>query len=245
MSCCRSSMSSSPSPVSPCEYARSTHPLKAIMFSIRQALTPSSQKRRRDTSNKRNTPNEDDSYVTPSPYRQDHTTKSPPSVEQIAMGLHVSRTPHLRPLSSPQPYVHPSPKHSVRHATHSASPSTSRLTTSSSAHYPPPPSRSSLKKSSTVASSSTMSHSAIPDFSATSASSTTITSNTLTTPRSGRSLSSLKLCMPRLLSGSRSRSSASPMPMSTAYSPYETPKHAPPKKAVRFTGQVSSQDEDD
>lgn len=135
------------------------------------------------------------------------TSSPPPTIEQIAMGLHISRTPHLRPVTS---RVSPSGSDHHVHAngSHRSMPVV----------LPPPPARSSLKKSSTDSSS------AMPCLST--ASSTTVASTTPSTPHSTGSLASLKTRMSRLLPGSRS---SAPSP------PESITEVSPPKKAVRFS----------
>lgn len=164
----------------------------------------------------------------PAPYRQDTYAQAPPSIEQIAMGLHISRTPHLRPMNPPQ------------RSTHSPSLPQSRPTSASS-NQQTFPTRSSLKKSSHAPSSS-VSHSMTSDLSATSASFSTATSNTLSTPRSGRSLSSLKLRVPWLSTGFRPSPDTSSEPARSTNSLHENLKHLPRKKAVRFTGHPPCQE---
>ncbi|KAJ3798504.1 hypothetical protein GGU11DRAFT_780555 [Lentinula aff. detonsa] len=141
--------------------------------------------------------------------RQDFDA-SPPSIEQIAMGLHISRTPHLRPPPGPN---HP---FSQRHVP---------------IPLPPPPSRSAMKKPGQTTSS-------VPSLDPHSISSTTVTSSNLPpTPRSNRSLRSLTLCMSRL---SPSVRYFSPISSSTPQSPTASsgdaaPHLVSPKKAVRFS----------
>ncbi|KAM6497087.1 hypothetical protein JOM56_007560 [Amanita muscaria] len=209
------------------------HPLtEKIMSSVKRPFTSSSQKKR---SNSSTTPTSGDD-VTPSPYRQDHNSRNPPSIDQIAMGLHISRTPHLRSLGSTPNISYPQ-KHHGRSSTRSPSLPHSRPTSASSNHQTTPR-RSSLKKSSAAASSSYTSHhdSLTSDPSATSASLSTITSNTISTPRSSRSFSaSFRLRVPWLSLGP----SASPPRNS------DDSKHLPRKKAVRFTGHAPRHGQDD
>ncbi|KAJ7504524.1 hypothetical protein B0H11DRAFT_1982770 [Mycena galericulata] len=95
----------------------------------------------RRTLGKRRDPVSNPMYSTPAErvpvsFRYDATAPRP-TIEQIAMGLHLSRTPHLRsPPRYPAPASHPQP-------THKPIP------------LPPPPARSSLKKPAFVSSSST------------------------------------------------------------------------------------------
>ncbi|KIK61708.1 hypothetical protein GYMLUDRAFT_42738 [Collybiopsis luxurians FD-317 M1] len=136
-------------------------------------------------------------------------SSSPPSVEQIAMGLHISRTPHLRAPSVPQhPYSQRIP-------------------------LPPPPSRSALKKPGQASSSA-------PSLDPPSASSTTVTSSNFpSTPRSNRSLFSLKTRMSRFIPGSGLQTSSA-LSSSSPSPPFSSSRDSssdivPPKKAVRFS----------
>ncbi|KAF8906234.1 hypothetical protein CPB84DRAFT_1960045 [Gymnopilus junonius] len=151
----------------------STRPKAAarLLHSVKRTLSPSSVTRKRypeySKSAMRST-NEESRPATPlQPFRDPDPASTRPTIEQIAMGLHISRTPHLRPLSSSSyPF---SQRGSVPHSAdpyenhhhHRATPVV----------LPPPPSRPSLKKPSTSSSSSPV---ISPPFS--SASSTTVTS---------------------------------------------------------------------
>jgi hypothetical protein len=165
----------------------------------------------------------------PPSYFRNPDSSTIPTIEQIAMGLHVSRTPHLRPISR-QNYRRnsaprsPSPHHPYEVSRYVASPRV----------LPPAPSRSSLKKTSPVASTSTITPTTMPGLSTASLSSTTVTSLTSSTPGSHRSVVSLKSRMSRFLSGSRSL--PLPVPQSPTLSPTESAVTLPPrKKAVRFS----------
>ncbi|KAF8347834.1 hypothetical protein F5887DRAFT_954345 [Amanita rubescens] len=221
----------SPSPPPSSSQNKPMYPLTAaskIMSSVRRSFSPSSHKKRDNPSS--SIPTIDaNSHVMPARYRQDSNAQAPPSIEQIAMGLHISRTPHLRPMNSPQ-----------LRSTQSPSLPQSRPTSASS-NQQTFPTRSSLKKSSHGPSSS-VSHSMTSDLSATSASFSTATSNTLSTPRSGRSLSSLKLRVPWLSTGFRPSPAAASAPARSTNSLHENLKHLPRKKAVRFTGHPPCQE---
>ncbi len=158
----------------------------------------------------------------PSSFRQRDLSSSPPTIEQIAMGLHLSRTPHLRPAGGQyhSPYGRTSAQGSQQH--HHAQNETSRRT-APSVVLPPPPARSSLKKPGSTVSS------ANPGLST--ASSTTVTSNCPSTPQSNRSLTSLKLRMSRFLPGARCVSAPSSVMGSPASSPRtSTSDILPPEK---------------
>jgi hypothetical protein len=162
-------------------------------------------------------------------YRE--SSASRPTIEQIAMGLHVSRTPHLRnpghtPHSSPS-----SPSH-VRYPNHAHDLSALRRPTHS---LPPPPSRSSLKKSST---STTLNN--LPPKSITSLgpspSSSTIAS-TVAAADCERSLLSLKLRMSKLILGYRSIPPRIALVASSG-SGSEGTRPTTPRKSVRFSTSV-------
>lgn len=162
-------------------------------------------------------------------FRQPDPSFSRPTVEQIAMGLHVSRTPHLRPLHSARPL------HTNFHDAPSRRPTSPSIP-------PPTPIRSSLKMPPTSNStSSTGVGPALPLLPA-SASSTTVASNTPATPHSSnRSLMSLKFRVSRFLPGLRAASA----PSSLYSSPHDcTADIQAPRKAVRFSTQVVEVDED-
>ncbi|KAH7870405.1 uncharacterized protein C8R40DRAFT_646166 [Lentinula edodes] len=156
-------------------------------------------------------------YSTPAERTIQHSTRikrqdpyaSPPSIEQIAMGLHISRTPHLRP---------PPVSNNLFPGDHTPIP------------LPPPPSRSAMKKTGQP-------NSLPPSLDPHSVSSTTIASSNLPpTPRSNRSLLSLKLRMSRLLSSNQSSSMPpSTLPSPTASSQDTATNFVPPRKAVRFS----------
>ncbi|TFK39857.1 hypothetical protein BDQ12DRAFT_681359 [Crucibulum laeve] len=205
-----------------------------IMTSVRRSLTPSSssKKRQQDISIQKSgmhsTPEERYPYHN-ARFRDPLSSSSTrPTIEQIAMGLHVSRTPHLRPLGSGhQAYsqrnspAHSSPSLYGPHHRAASTPIT----------LPPPPARSSLKKPSTGSSSSSPALS--PHFSAASASSTTVTSLTLSSG-SLHPLTNLKSRMARLLPGSKAGSAPGSMLGTPVSSPRGSSDIPAPKKAVRF-----------
>ena len=162
----------------------------------------------------------------PQQFRAADPASSRPTIEQIAMGLHTSRTPHLRPLAS---------TYSQRHSYDKTNPVPLIL--------PPPPSRSSMKKPSVSATSSTGSPATTPPFSTASVTSTTLTSLTPSSTHPPRTFAGLKSRMARFLPTSRSTS----LPTSLMSSPLSSPRHSSsestqPKKAVRFdTEEVSTE----
>jgi hypothetical protein len=139
-----------------------------------------------------------------------HESCSPPTIEQIAMGLHVSRTPHLRPVRRASPEL-PRPLHTIPH--------------SAPLMPPPPPFRSSLKNSSTQTSTITT-----PGLSAASVS--TLASTTPSTPHSARSISSFKSRMTRFFPGMGREEALNHL----AAAQKEYKGRESPKKAVRFSG---------
>ncbi|KAH7927321.1 hypothetical protein BV22DRAFT_1031929 [Leucogyrophana mollusca] len=170
------------------------------------------------------TPEEGDpNYSSPTRSRFMDPSASRPTIEQIAMGLHISRTPHLRP--SGNPHRHSAPSSPSRHniSMHIANPRPTPL----------PPSRSSLKKTHTPASSLTTPPKSSALFGA-SPSTSTVTSAGPTTPNS--SVRSLKLRMAKFLPGYRPSSSSS---LTSSERPMT------PRKAVRFSTSVLALDEVD
>ncbi|PPQ74289.1 hypothetical protein CVT26_003887 [Gymnopilus dilepis] len=199
-----------------------------LLHSVKRTLSPTSGPRRRHTeypkSGMRSTNEEFRPAASSQPFRDPDPAASRPTIEQIAMGLHRSRTPHLRPLS-PSSYSFPQ-RNSTSHSgnpydnPHRATPVV----------LPPPPSRSSMKKPSTSSSSSPV---VTPPFSSTS--STTATSVSPSSSQSPRSFAAIKFRMSRLLP-TRSSSAPSSMMSSTMSSPRTSTSDFPaPKKAVRFT----------
>ncbi|KAF8966340.1 hypothetical protein BDZ97DRAFT_705037 [Flammula alnicola] len=165
-------------------------------------------------------------------FRDPDPVSSRPTIEQIAMGLHISRTPHLRPLGS-SPYAF-SQRNS---APHSASPYEHHHHRTTPITLPPPPSRSSLKKPSATITSSSSSPAVSPlPFSSASGSSTTVTSVTPSPAQSSRSFAAIKFRMSRFLPHNRATSAPSSMMSSPVSSPRTSTSDFPQqKKAVRFT----------
>ncbi|KAG6832668.1 hypothetical protein H0H87_000850 [Tephrocybe sp. NHM501043] len=141
-------------------------------------------------------------------------TPSRPTIEQIAMGLHTSRTPHLRPLNAS------SPPHS--HSRRSASPLV----------LPPPPARSSLKQPAP-------SHATLADNGPASASSSTLASTHTPAPTK-TPISSIKVRMARFLPRSRISSAPPSILSSSPTSPRTSAEIPTPKKAVRFSVSVEA-----
>lgn len=175
---------------------------------------------------------------------------SRPTIEQISMGLHVSRTPHLRPLPnplqrypipSPPPRLNPSlPRVSSDH--HDTSTSSSQYRTRHS--LPPPPSRSSMKK--TSLSSSTLTQSQQPFLSSgVSPSTSMVTSGNPLTQGPSRSLSSLRARMSKFIPGYRPLSFPSSLGRTSSFtsSASDSTRPATPRKAVRFSTSVLAIDE--
>ncbi|KAJ7672632.1 hypothetical protein B0H17DRAFT_1208667 [Mycena rosella] len=193
-------------------------PANRIMTSVRRTLSTA---KRRDPAVTANT----SIYSTPAernPYnfRYETPAAARPTVEQIAMGLHLSRTPHLRgPPKYPAPASHPQP----------ARPSVP---------LPPPPARSSLKhpKSALVPPSALV-------HGGSTSSTTDVTSTAPSTPHSSdRSSLSLRARMSRFLP----HRNPGPAPgfVSTVSSPRTSSSEVdlPRKKAVRFSSIVQEED---
>ncbi|OCH85933.1 hypothetical protein OBBRIDRAFT_784076 [Obba rivulosa] len=177
-----------------------------------------------------------------------------PTVQQIAMGLHVSRTPHLRsPRLSPQPYTRShygsdSPPHNPSLLSGRSSSAHRRRMSVPTVSLPPPPVRSSLKKPMTpsVARSNSAPTSAPLTPSGSDASLSTLTSTTPSTPRSTRSVSvpfvpaRLHLSMSRLLPGRKNSGGSS----ATARESDDDSASAEltPRKVVRFSTSTREDD---
>ncbi|KAJ8092988.1 hypothetical protein PM082_011308 [Marasmius tenuissimus] len=187
---------------------------KSVMTSVRRSLSVPRKSRSTSKKSLAEQTAEDQTY-TSSRFRRHDPSLSPPTVEQIAMGLHLSRTPHLRGHAPNQFHNHPG-----------------GFPRSISLPLPPPPARSAMKKTHAPSGAAGMN----PGLAAPSASSTTITS--LSTPHSSNtansvSLTSLKSRMTRLLISSKGNSVTA---ASTTVSP-RTSMSDPDvsqKKAVRF-----------
>ncbi|KAG9313029.1 hypothetical protein JVU11DRAFT_6469 [Chiua virens] len=181
---------------------------------------------------------------------------SRPTIEQIAMGLHVSRTPHLRPVAnSPQRHPIPSPPSCrslnmpIRHP--SVSPDHFQDTSSSSSQHPttrhslpPPPRRSSMKKTSSSA--STLTHPQQQFLSSgVSQSSSVVTSAGPVTSPSSRPLSSLRSRMSKFIPGYRPLSLPSSLGRASSFtsSASDSTRPTTPRKAVRFSTSVLAVDE--
>ncbi|EGN96675.1 hypothetical protein SERLA73DRAFT_184802 [Serpula lacrymans var. lacrymans S7.3] len=186
-------------------------------------------------------------YSTPeerNPYyqsRSHHTDvyATRPTIEQIAMGLHISRTPHLRQSAGPhQRYSVPSlPTNHHKSTNYIPHVPTSRRYDSSCPpsprrSLPPPPPRSSLKKVGTDVSLHAPATS--PGLPAASLSTSTVASIGPATPESARSVLSFRVRMSRFLPSLRSSSSVA----SPASSVSEGVRPLTPKKAVRFSTSV-------
>ncbi|KAG0709307.1 hypothetical protein DFH29DRAFT_793618, partial [Suillus ampliporus] len=211
-----------------------------FFMSMRKSISQSilTSPRKRHANNSRggigmySTPEERNPYVHQRMHaRHRESSASRPTIEQIAMGLHVSCTPHLR---------------NPRHQSHSApsSPSHIRYPHDSSALHrpthslPPPPSRSSLKKTGT----STTFNGPLPNSIALlgeSPSTSTITSAGPATPDGARSVLSLKHRMSKLILGYRSvPSSARIISVASSGTGSEGTRPTTPRKSVRFSTSV-------
>ncbi|KAI0954607.1 hypothetical protein AcW1_006443 [Taiwanofungus camphoratus] len=176
----------------------------------------------------------------PSPYSFYDAPDTPPTIEQIAMGLHVSRTPHLRPVrAAPSPHMRSRPREDAGDG--AGAPCLRRRRSSASATMlPPPPPRSSLKKPRTP----TSPHSAPPSATLTptasdlSLSGSTLTSNAPPTPRASMPFipARLQLSMSRLLRvPSRKSNTSMSSPSMTNSDDDKDSAPLTPRKMVRFS----------
>ena len=205
------------------------------------------------------TPEERHPYAPPRVTRSRYTDASSerPTIEQIAMGLHISRTPHLRsgnPVQRHPPLSPPSLRRIVNipsntahipllchpHGTHDPQPTQQQRKQHC---LPPPPPRSSMKKP--TLSTSTLippQHQPPPLFSA-SRSTSTVTSTGPLTPDAW-SVRSLKLRMSKFIPGYRPSTAASVDRSSTfTSSGSDATRPATPRKAVRFSTSVLALDQ--
>ncbi|KAI0730632.1 hypothetical protein C8Q76DRAFT_715639 [Earliella scabrosa] len=198
---------------------------------------------------------------TPSAYSFHDRPDTRPTIEQIAMGLHISRTPHLLPpRSSSSPHLHNHPHHSHNRRSVDSPRSHSQLLTRPTHHtrrastsaviLPPPPPRSSLKKTTRppTAESATLAPSASD---ASLSTLTTQTSSGPATPRSAHSAPAtsfpgkLRLEMLRLLPSRKGSFSAgstrsdSPGVMTPSSDADSLSGGLTPRKSVRFSPGVA------
>ncbi|TCD65805.1 hypothetical protein EIP91_002198 [Steccherinum ochraceum] len=238
-----------------------------FMLNVRRSLSYNGQGKKRAPTladlGMHSTPEES---LPPSPQSYDHSTsEAGPSIEEIAMGLHISRTPHLSPLS---PHHHHPPRSRRRESVElypqlpQSAPSTRR--SSLQAHrrrestptltLPPPPARSSLKKThshSTTRVPHSTSRSPVPlTPSASDASLSSYPSSAPSTPRSNRSATAslfsakLQSRMSKLLP--LRRSSTSPPGVAAVVSASDDDSASSgltPRKVVRFSTGVGVGDE--
>ncbi|KAF9223959.1 hypothetical protein BS17DRAFT_780290 [Gyrodon lividus] len=235
-----------------------------LLFSVRKSFSYSSNSPRRKTAeNLRagmySTPEErhphNPSRVPRSRYPD--TSSRPPTIEQIAMGLHVSRTPHLRPIGNPlqRHSVPSSPSRRnliaamhapdvLPHPYGSRNSSFSALQHATPHSLPPPPSRSSMKRPS--ASTSTLGPPQKPLLSSgASPSTSTVTSGGPATPESSRPVLSLKHRMSKLIPGYRPSASPPSLGRASSFTSSGSDGTRPttPRKAVRFSTSVLALDE--
>lgn len=181
-----------------------------------------------------------------------------PTIEQIAMGLHVSRTPHLRsgnpvqrhsPLSSPSlrrlVNAPGSAHHVLPHHPHvfhdSSSPAQQRQRHS----LPPPPRRSSMKKTATSSSTIDPPQKSPTLLSASpTTSTTTVTSGGPFTPGLW-SVQSLKLRMSKYKLGHRTSSTVASNDRASTFtsSGSDATRPTTPRKSVRFSTSVLALDD--
>ncbi|KAJ7449574.1 hypothetical protein FB451DRAFT_1287321 [Mycena latifolia] len=189
-------------------------PANRIMTSVRRTLSTAKRRDPLPSSPMYSTDAERNPY-TPTRFRFDAPAATRPTVEQIAMGLHLSRTPHLRgPPKYPAPASHPQPARPP-------------------VPLPPPPARSSLKKTALVPPSAFL-------HAGSTSSTTDVTSTAPSTPHSSdRSSASLRTRMARFLPHRGAGPVAStPSSPRTSTSDLSQPR----KKAVRFSSIVQEED---
>ncbi|KAF8817416.1 hypothetical protein BYT27DRAFT_7198944 [Phlegmacium glaucopus] len=204
-----------------------------LMLSVKRSLAQSVPKKRPSEYSKsamRSTFEETNATYPPQQFREADPASSRPTIEQIAMGLHTSRTPHLRPLVSSS-YTFPQ-RHSAPHSSNPYEHHRHKTTS-----IPPPqPMRSSMKKPSASVTSSSGSPAISPPFSVASVTSTTLTSLTPSSTHPPRPFAGLKSRMARFLPNTRSASLPTSLLSSSLSSPRSSSADSPqPKKAVRFT----------
>lgn len=179
----------------------------------------------------------------PTPYSAHDMRHTRPTIEQIAMGLHISRTPHITPLHiskrratadyPPHSSEIPSSRRPSTHMQHQ------RRGSAPSLMPPPPPPRSSLKSPKSPLHSTTTSPIPLTP-SASDASLSSLTSAAPSTPRSHRSASTgpghfsirLQMGMSKLLQGRKGPSSATSPEIRSSDSDSSTSVLTPRK--VRF-----------
>lgn len=205
--------------------------------SISHTLLTSPRKRHADNlRGMYSTPEERNPHVHPRmPARYRDSAAPRPTIEQIAMGLHVSCTPHLRNPCHHRHSAPSSPSH-IRYPRDSSAPH--RPTHS----LPPPPSRSSLKKTSisTTLNCNPLSSTALIRPSP---STSTINSAGPATSDGPRSVRSLKHRMSKLILGYRSASlPARVISIASSGSGSEGTRPTTPRKSVRFSTSVLALD---
>ncbi|ESK84118.1 hypothetical protein Moror_11430 [Moniliophthora roreri MCA 2997] len=190
-----------------------------VITSVRRSLSVTPKKSRSTSDkNEMHYSNAEERTYTASRIRRDDPSRSPPTVEQIAMGLHLSRTPHLRNA--------PAHQHRLPSIT-----------------LPPPPARSSLKKFPSEPSNPGMtpSVSSATTFTSLSTPQSSLNMNS-DASSSSSALFSLKMSsrmMSRFLPRSRSSTSSTSLHMSVSPRPSISSDSSPSiitqKKAVRFS----------
>ncbi|KZT27936.1 hypothetical protein NEOLEDRAFT_72003 [Neolentinus lepideus HHB14362 ss-1] len=169
-----------------------------------------------------------------------------PTPEQIAMGLHLSRTPYLRPLSAAQSVPSGPGTHTPRMYIGYTQRRSRSNRSASPVSLPPPPTLSSLRKAGKPIAIGDTSDSTSP--STPSLSGSTVTSTAPSTARSSRTFFPLKLMgvgMPKFLTDSRASSisdssSAKYRAALAADSASEDSERPSRRKSVRFTDHTRS-----
>ncbi|KAN0088434.1 hypothetical protein V8E55_005491 [Tylopilus felleus] len=229
-----------------------------FFVSMRKSFSPPNSPRRKNAEYPRaamySTPEERHAYIT-SRASSSRYLDARPTIEQIAMGLHVSRTPHLRPVPNPlhrHPIPSPPPRRDLSTPSQPLRVSPDNLcdTSTSSSQYhtrhslPPPPSRSSMKKRCPSVSTLTQPQ---QQFLSSGVSSPTpvATSAGPLTQGSPRPLSSLRVRMLKFIPGYRPLSLPSSLGRASSFTSSASDSSRPgtPRKAVRFSTSVLVLDE--
>ncbi|KAK7685707.1 hypothetical protein QCA50_011051 [Cerrena zonata] len=215
-----------PSPVFDCpSSSRMPSTASKLMTTMKRSLSYGGAQKKRSSSladsRMLSTP-EESLPPSPTPYSAHDMRHTRPTIEQIAMGLHISRTPHITPIHMSKRRVTADyPQHtSEAPSSRRASMQHHRRGSAPPLILPPPPPRSSLKTPTTKTPLHSTTTSPIPlTPSASDASLSSLTSAAPSTPRSNRSTSTgpghfstkLQLSMSKLLQGRKgSVSMASP-----------------------------------
>ncbi|KAF5362504.1 hypothetical protein D9756_002290 [Leucocoprinus leucothites] len=216
-------------------------PRSRLIQNVRRSITPKRHARSESASMLMySTPQErQPSYS--AAFRELPNPAARPTVEQIAMGLHVSRTPHLRHHPRSPSHSPPAPSLPRRPSLKKPSLASSSNASSSALHTLPLPTDASASTSTVTTSASLHITGSILSTSVSASPRLQHWPHSSASSTSSSTLSALKLRMARLLPGDRKRSASAPpsrVLASSTRSSAETlngsmPSHAA-RKAVRF-----------